>query len=261
MTKISSLTALAGADVVPATDLIPVVDMSEAGTARNKKMTFAELILALGEDIEDRVAGLMTAGTNVTLTYDDGAGTLTIDVAAPGSGDITDFNEAVDDRVAALLQEGTNVTLTYNDGAGTLTIDAAGGGGSVSFATAAEIRTGTEAAKAVAPDQLVASATPQTLTDGATINWDMASGYNAKVTLGGARTIAAPTNPKVGLTYVLEVIQDGGGGRTATWNSCFKWGAAGTPTLSTAAGKRDLVTLYCYDASTPEFRAIFSRDS
>lgn len=33
------------------------------------------------EDIDDRVAALLVAGTNVTLTYDDGAGTLTIDAA------------------------------------------------------------------------------------------------------------------------------------------------------------------------------------
>jgi len=34
------------------------------------------------ELVDDRVATLLTAGTNVTLTYDDGAGTLTIDAAA-----------------------------------------------------------------------------------------------------------------------------------------------------------------------------------
>lgn len=130
-----------------------------------------------------------------------------------------------------------------------------------SFASAAEIRAGTVSAKTIAPDQLVASAAQQTLTDGATINWDMSLGYNAKVTLGGDRTFAAPTNPKAGLTYALEVIQDATGGRTVTWNAAFKWGSAGTPTLSTAAGKRDLVFLYCYDAGTPDFRATFNKDS
>jgi len=32
-----------------------------------------------GERVDDRVAALLTAGTNMTLSYDDGAGTLTID--------------------------------------------------------------------------------------------------------------------------------------------------------------------------------------
>lgn len=152
----------------------------------------------------------------------------------------------------------TNATITV--GSTSLAFAQLTSGGT-SFASAAEIRTGTEAAKAIAPDQLVASAAPQTLTDGATINWDMASGYNAKVTLGGNRTMAAPTNPKVGLSYALEVIQDGTGSRTIAWNAAFDWGLAGTPTLSTAAGKRDLVFLYCYDAGTPKFRATFNKDA
>lgn len=47
MTKISDFSALTGASVVPADDLVPVVDMSETGAARNKKMTFAELLKAV----------------------------------------------------------------------------------------------------------------------------------------------------------------------------------------------------------------------
>ena len=48
MTKISDLSALTGASVDAANDLIMAVDMSEAGVARNKKMTFAELKIAIG---------------------------------------------------------------------------------------------------------------------------------------------------------------------------------------------------------------------
>jgi len=79
----------------------------------------------------------------------------------------------------------------------------------------------------------------QTLTDGATINWNTASGQVATVTLGGNRTIAAPTNLKVG-TYILHVIQDGTGSRTLTWNSVFKWTAAVAPVLTTTANARDV---------------------
>jgi hypothetical protein len=130
-----------------------------------------------------------------------------------------------------------------------------------SFASAAEIQAGTSSSKVIAPDQLVLAAAPQTLTDGATIAWDMAAGFNAKVTLGGNRTLSTPTNPKVGLTYVLEVIQDGSGSRTMTWPASFNWGASGAPTLSTGAAKVDLVTLYCRDAGTPKFRAVFNKDA
>jgi hypothetical protein len=127
-------------------------------------------------------------------------------------------------------------------------------------ATAAQIQAAT-ASKAVAADKLIAAAAPQTLTDGATINWDMHSGFNAKVTLGGNRTFATPTNPHEGMTYRLEVIQDGTGNRTATWPSAFDFGSAGTPTLSTTAAKHDFLYLDCYDASTPKFRVAFNKAS
>jgi hypothetical protein len=124
-------------------------------------------------------------------------------------------------------------------------------------ATAAQIQAGT-ASKAVAADKLLASAAPQTLTDGATISWDMAAGFNAKVTLGDNRTLGTPTNPKAGMTYCLAVIQDATGSRTMTWPSAFDWGTTGAPTLTTTASKRDRITLFCTDASTPKFDAFLS---
>ena len=81
-----------------------------------------------------------------------------------------------------------------------------------------------------------------TLTDGATINWDTDSNQVAKVTLGGNRTMAAPTNMKDGATYILRIIQDGTGSRTITWNAVFKWSGGTAPTLSTGAGAIDIIT-------------------
>ena len=81
----------------------------------------------------------------------------------------------------------------------------------------------------------------QTLSDAATINWDTSAGQIAYVTLGGNRTMATPTNLKVG-TYILHVIQDGIGSRTLSWSSVFKWTAAVAPVLSTTAGRRDIFT-------------------
>ena len=82
----------------------------------------------------------------------------------------------------------------------------------------------------------------QTLTDAATINWNMATSYSAKVTLGDNRTMAAPTNLTDGGTYVLRVIQDGTGSRTITWNAVFKWPSATAPTLTTTAAGIDILT-------------------
>jgi acyl-[acyl carrier protein]--UDP-N-acetylglucosamine O-acyltransferase len=79
----------------------------------------------------------------------------------------------------------------------------------------------------------------QTLSDGATVNWNVALGQIATVTLGGNRTMAAPTNLKVG-TYILHIYQDGTGSRTITWNAVFKWTAATAPPLTSAINSHDV---------------------
>jgi hypothetical protein len=92
-------------------------------------------------------------------------------------------------------------------------------------------------------DTASANVLSQTLTDDTTINWNTASGQIATVTLGGNRTMAAPTNLKVG-TYILNVIQGSPGSRTLTWNSVFKWPAGVAPTLTTTSGARDIFSFF-----------------
>jgi len=79
-----------------------------------------------------------------------------------------------------------------------------------------------------------------TLTDGATINWDMADESVAKVTLGGNRTLAAPTNGSTGQFASLLVIQDGTGTRTLTFNAVYEFKDDTAPTLTSTGGKGDL---------------------
>ena len=79
-----------------------------------------------------------------------------------------------------------------------------------------------------------------TLTDGATINWDMSTQSVAKVTLGGNRTLAAPSNSSTGQFCSINVIQDGTGGRTLTWNAVFEFADDTAPTLTSTASKGDL---------------------
>jgi hypothetical protein len=81
-----------------------------------------------------------------------------------------------------------------------------------------------------------------TLTDAASISWDMATGPVAQVTLGGNRTLNTPTNIDNGRVYSLLVIQDGTGSRTITWPSEVKWPGGTAPTLSTGANDVDLVS-------------------
>jgi hypothetical protein len=89
-----------------------------------------------------------------------------------------------------------------------------------------------------------ANVASQTLTDGATISWNTASGQIATVTLGGNRTFLGPTNLKIG-TYVLNVIQDGTGSRTGDFsNTVFKFPGGVKPTLTTTANARDIIFFY-----------------
>ncbi|MGB0972705.1 MAG: DUF2793 domain-containing protein, partial [Mycobacterium sp.] len=87
------------------------------------------------------------------------------------------------------------------------------------------------------------------LTDGATIDWDTADGTNVHVTLAGNRTMNAPTNLRAGQLYTLEVIQDGTGSRTVTWNAVFLWAAGTAPTLTSAGGARDLL-MFVYNGTS-----------
>lgn len=91
------------------------------------------------------------------------------------------------------------------------------------------------------------------LTDGATINTDASLGYvvgsTYRVTLGGNRTIANPTNLTDGQRIIYEIKQDATGSRTVSWGSKFTWSDdIPLPTLSTSAGYVDFVS-FVYNSS------------
>lgn len=90
--------------------------------------------------------------------------------------------------------------------------------------------------------------TRQTLTDAASISWNVANGVTATVTLGGNRTLANPTNLRDGASYALIVKQDATGSRTLAYGTAFKWPSGAAPVLSTAANAIDLLT-FIYDGT------------
>ena len=81
-----------------------------------------------------------------------------------------------------------------------------------------------------------------TLSDAASISWDLDVAQAAKVTLGGNRTLGAPSNRKAGGAYQLRVIQDGTGNRTLAYNAVFKWPGGSAPSLSTSANAIDIIS-------------------
>lgn len=85
------------------------------------------------------------------------------------------------------------------------------------------------------------------LTDAATINTDASAGFvggaTYRVTLGGNRTIANPTNLTDGQRVVYELHQDVIGGRSVSWDTMFTWSTdLPTPTLSTTANYIDQIS-------------------
>ena len=84
-----------------------------------------------------------------------------------------------------------------------------------------------------------------TLTDAASITNDFALGNNFLVTLGGNRTLAAPSNAVAGQSGTIHIIQDGTGSRTLGYNTAWQFVSATVPTLSTGAGDVDIL---CYIA-------------
>jgi hypothetical protein len=91
--------------------------------------------------------------------------------------------------------------------------------------------------------------TEQTITDGLTVTFDVSKGVNAKVTLGGNRTLAF-SNVIAGQTLVLKVIQDATGSRTLALPANCKVmnGGGGAVTLTAAASAVDILTFY-YDGT------------
>ena len=82
------------------------------------------------------------------------------------------------------------------------------------------------------------------LTDGSTVAWNVINSPVAKLTLGGNRTLSAPsgTTPISGQFISLLIIQDGTGGRTISWNAAYEFALDTAPTLTATANLGDLFT-------------------
>jgi hypothetical protein len=108
-------------------------------------------------------------------------------------------------------------------------------------ATAAQVRSNT-ADKALSTDQTWSAADYVALTDAATVDVDMATGINFTLTIGGNRTLGAPTNTKNGQAGEIIITQDGTGSRTLAYHANWKFAGGSDPVLSTAAGAIDVLS-------------------
>jgi hypothetical protein len=80
---------------------------------------------------------------------------------------------------------------------------------------------------------------------GISLNIDWNNSDSQRVLMTGNCTFTF-SNPVAGQGYQLKLTQDGGGSKTATWPGSVKWSGGTAPTLTTTAGKIDLISFY-YD--------------
>ncbi|CAB4131193.1 hypothetical protein UFOVP120_67 [uncultured Caudovirales phage] len=178
-------------------------------------------------------------GTSIQLTqgarllvYSDGTN---VNFVAPNLG--------ANSVTSTMLQPNSVTTPKIIDGAVTYAKVDTG-----SVATVAQFRaaTASELLNANVPWDAAAFVT---LSDASSIAIDMATGFNFQVTIAGNRTLANPTNPKVGQSGVIIVAQDSTGGYTLGFGTSYKFANATAPTISTTANSVNMLFYYVYTSS------------
>jgi hypothetical protein len=111
------------------------------------------------------------------------------------------------------------------------------------IATAAEYAANTAPAKILTPGAPWTAAGLVTLTDGATVTPDFATGFDFDWSIGAAgRTLANPTNVKVGQKGMIYLTQGIAGATITTWGSSYKFPGGTKPTLSAGLGAIDVIS-------------------
>ena len=180
-------------------------------------------------------AKLVRNGSSGTLTFTTGSGTT----ATIAAGE-TQWIISTGSNVVYSTSYGQNVSTyikTLLDDTDAATARATLG---VTITTTAQYWANT-ADKVLTTDQTWAAGAAVALTDAATIALDMSTFINGTVTLGGNRTLGNPTNPKVGQSGWIAITQDGTGSRTLAYSSNWEFANGTAPTLSTAAGTKDVL--------------------
>ena len=181
------------------------------------------------------ITGLSTTATGTVLTLTDSSINSTQDIRLPTAKSIADDSGNEYLRFVKTASAVNEISITNSATGNSPDLSVTGGDTNIGLSITTK---GTGLIKfndsAYFPEA--------TLTDGATITWDSSVAQVAKVTLGGNRTLSAPTNGATGQFISLLVIQDGTGSRTLTWNSAYEFASDTAPTLTTTASLGDLFT-------------------
>lgn len=198
---------------------------------RNAAITFAMLAVA-------------SAGEGFTcFAMNRGTGTLTLDPdGAELINGVSTLSMVTGDAALLVVENGEWRAFVF---------------GAVATANAAAYRALTPG-KVITTDAVAGGLAEVTLTDAATITWDMSTGIDFVVTLGGNRTLGNPSNTTVGKRGRIRVVQDGAGNRTLARSSNLKTAGGNDLVLSSGSGAVDFID---YDVVSATFiRLAVSKD-
>lgn len=174
-------------------------------------------------------ADTINGGTTVTIAVANGGYLLTSDGVSKWTAQ----------AIGGVTSVGCGTGLT----GGTIT---ATGSCAVDIATATNFQAG-------AASKILDAAAPftgeTTTTFGATTTFNFSTFINTVVTLTANITTMNVSNVKAGQAGMITFIQDATGGRTATWNSTFKFAGGTQPVLSTGANAIDVLSYDCRSSS------------
>ena len=214
-----------------------------SGTGRGEELTPSDVrtLIAFDESVDDRVAALLAAGSNITITYNDASNTLTIASTAGGLSGTGDVDNAVlraDGTGGATLQSSAwiiadNLTASPNNTVNHACLEATGGTTNVSVSIKPK---GSGAFCLSAPD---GTATGGNVRGANAVDLQTSRIAASQVASGVSSTLIGGTN---GTASGARSVSIGGG--TATASSAIAIGTNGeSGAASVASGARSPIAM------------------